>query len=129
MASARDNDLVLRASGDGNLTATENDTLTLPGGAPGNKPLAVEFVFPALATGTNPDCTLSIEFVDSDGAIRVTAPTTVDETNTPGVFVLPIPPTDAESFEADYTITGTTPDFGAVEVYVIRGEVKAKVPA
>jgi len=128
MASVRDNDLAIRTSGDGSLTSTEQDTLTLPGGAPANHAVAIEFVFPTVATGTNPDCALSAEFTDSGKTIRFLFVATVDETNTPGSFVLPIPPTDAESLQVDWTITGTSPVFGLAEAYIIRGEVKAKTP-
>lgn len=128
MASARDNDLVLRSSSDGSLIATETLTLTLVGGAPGNHPVALEFVFPILATGTTPDCTISAEFTDSGKEINTAFVDTVDETNTPAVYVLPLPPTDATALSVSLTLTGTLPVYGEVEVYVIRGEVKAKTP-
>ena len=128
MASARDNDLVLRSTSDGSLTATETLTLTLVGGVPGNHPVALEFIFPDLATGTTPDCAIVASFSDSDKEISTTFTDTVDELNTPNVFVLPLPPTDAQSLTVTLTLTGTLPVYGEVEVYVIRGVVKAKTP-
>lgn len=119
MAGPKDSSLDVRVAGDGALTATENDAVTIAGGNVAHTPLSLHVVLPAVPTGTDPDLTISVECVSTDKAIRTTSVDTFDETGTyPKHVVIPLPVIDGPLFEVDFTVTGTTPDYGTVLAWI-----------
>lgn len=121
MAGPKDSALDIRTAADGDLTATENDAITIAGGVHAHKPLSLHVVLPQAPTGTTPDLTISAECVTTDKALRVTTVDTFDETGTyPKHVVIPLPPNDGESWEVDFTVGGT-PNYGEVLAWLEQG--------
>ena len=128
MSGPRDNSLILRSSTDGDLTATENLTVTIVGGVHVRKPLGVHVTVPSQA-GTTPTLKVTVKSLTDGKEIEVTHTENIDDATTyPFELILPMPPSDDTSWQVDLTLGGTSPDFGAVDVWMEAVEI-AKVPA
>ncbi len=124
----RDADKIVRVGSDSDLTATETKTFTLEGGAYMQRPFTLRVLVPSQA-GTTPTLVVKVRALTDGKEIEVTHTENIDASTTfPFDLILPLPPSDDTSWDAVFTVGGTTPDFGAVEAW-IDGPALAKVPA
>lgn len=123
----RDNAHILR-DGSTNLTATENLTHTIAGGNPLQRQSMVYVIVPS-QSGTSPTLKVTAKSLTDGKEIEVTHTENIDDGLTyPYELKLPLPPSDDTSWQVDLTVGGTTPNFGAVQVW-LEGAQIAKVPA
>ena len=123
----RDADKIIRVGADADLTATETIPFTLEAGVPFVRPSSLVVLVPS-QTGTNPTLVVTVQAVTDGEEIEVTHTENIDSSSTfPFLLVLPLPPSDDTAWQVVLTVGGTTPDFGAVEVW-IDGPLKAAVP-
>lgn len=121
MAGPRDTDLILR-DGSTDLDATETVTLTMTGGHPRERSLAVNVLIPS-QSGTSPTLAIVAKFTDTNRKIEVTHTDSIDDSGTyPKLVSLPLPPTLASALSVVLTLAGTSPDFGAVQVWLERAD-------
>ena len=121
MPGPRDNALVLR-DGSSDLTATETLTLTMTGGHPKDRMLAVNVIVPS-QSGTSPTLTVTAKFTDTNKKIEVTHTDALSDASTyPKRLIIPLPPTTAASLSVVLTVGGTSPDLGAVQVWLELAE-------
>ncbi len=124
----RDSDKIVRVGADADLTSTETLAFTLEGGSYFTRPFTLRVLVPSQA-GTTPTLKVTVQTLTDGKEIEVTHTENIDAATTyPFDLVLPLPPSDDTSWQVVLTVGGTTPDFGATEVW-IDGPAKAAVPA
>lgn len=128
MPGPRDNAKILRDSTSGNLTATENLTVTIEGGVHKTSPLQVAVAVPS-QSGTSPTLKVTAKSLTDGKEIEVTHTENIDDaTSYPFELRLPLPLSDDSSWQVDLVVGGSSPNFGATEVWLESAEL-AKVPA
>lgn len=128
MPGPRDADMILRVGSAGDLTGTETKSKTLPAGIYMTRPLCVKVLVPS-QSGTSPTLKVTAKFTTDGKEIEVTHTENIDDATTyPFLLVLPLPHTDDTALSVVLTVGGTSPDFGAVDVW-LEGQELAKVPA
>lgn len=110
----QDTNLMLRASGDGNLTTSETGSAVDHGVGGARKAFTIKAVFPA-AGGTNPTCDLTIEESDTEAFDVVQRQHVLAQITDAGVYRVSIRP-KYQYLRYKNTVGGTSPDFGAVEI-------------
>ncbi len=124
----RDSDKIVRVGTDSDLTATETLAFTLEGGSYFTRPFTLRALIPSQA-GTTPTLKVTVQTLTDGEEIEVTHTENFDDATTyPAELVLPLPPSVDTAWQVVLTVGGTTPDFGAVEVW-IDGPEKSNVPA
>ncbi len=127
MAGPRDNALVLRDTSDGNLTATETDTVTMTKGVAVTRPLAVNVIVPQASTSDT--LKVTAKCTTSGEEIEVTHTNVIDDNSTfPYHLILPLPASIGSAWSVVLTITGSSVNFGVVESWIELGGL-AKVDA
>lgn len=128
MPGPRDADLLVRVGSVSDLTATETKSVTVTGGIYMTRPLCLKVLVPSQA-GTSPTLVVAAKFTTDGQQIEVTHTQNIDDGTTfPFTLVLPLPHTLDESLDVVFTVSGTNPDFGAVEAW-LEGIELANVPA
>lgn len=123
----RDNAHIIR-DGSSDLTATENTAFTVGGGNPVQR-LHMLMVLVPSQSGTTPTLKVTAKSLTDGKEIEVTHTENIDDATTfPFELKLPLPPSDDTSWQVDLVVGGTSPDFGAVQVW-LEGSQIAKVPA
>lgn len=129
----RDNNLILRASSEGNLTATESDTFSV-NPEMYKEGLAVYVQLPSTPTGTSPTLKVTVEGEDAGAEVEVTHTDNVTDSASPegdnsfpSTLIIQVPWTGGSNYKVTLTVGGTSPNFGAVEVWVARAAV-SRVP-
>lgn len=133
----RDVDLILRVGAtEGDLTADETDTLTLPNGVPVGKPLSVVVLVPQSSTNDASDTMkVTAKITTADKKYEVTHTDLIgnDITTFPFVLVLPLPPIVGPdlTLSVDYDVTDVAAadgvNYGEVQCWVEQGGL-AKMP-
>lgn len=133
----RDADLVLRVGAtEGNLTADETDTKTLPNGVPVTKPMSVVVLIPqksSLETGGGDTMRITAKITTTNKKVEVTHTDLVKTGDTyPQVVILPLPPVPGPdlTLSVTYDVTDGGTDgvnFGEVQAWV-EGGSQVKVP-
>lgn len=123
----RDASLILRSSADGNLTGTETDTVTMTKGIAVQRPLAVNVVVPQASTSDT--LKVTAKCTTAKKKIEVTHTDVIDDNSTfPYHLILPLSPSDGDTWDVVLTITGSSVNFGEVDVWIEQSGL-AKVDA
>lgn len=120
--SIMDNSLMLRAAAAGALDADELTPTGVDFGGPDQHPLTYVLVAPALATGTTPTLTVTIQESDDNSTWRTvgTFGPQLTDANTPTKQFITLK-CDARYRRYTADVGGTTPDFGTVLIAPVIG--------
>lgn len=129
----RDNNLILRASSEGDLEVTETGTFTVdPRMYKAGLSLYVNL--PATPTGSSPTLKVKVEGEDDHGEVEVTHTDNLTATASaegdeayPSTLLIPIPWTLSNDYKYTLTVGGSSPNFSTVEVWVARA-AESRVP-
>lgn len=130
----RDKTQILR-DGSTDLTATESAlAFTIPAGSY-RRPMAVHVLLPVAAAGTTPTLKVDCKSTDTDEKVESTHTDNVTDVKIPGalaaypaILTIPVPLSRSVNYEVNLTVGGTTPDFGAVQVWVDQANSTSSVP-
>ena len=127
MPGPRDNDHLLR-DGTSDLTATESaQAFTVTGGIHSVNPISLLVLVPKASASDT--LKVAVKCTTTGKKIEVTHTDVIDDNSTfPYELELPLPQSVGEAWTFDLTLTGSSIDFGAVQVWLERTRT-AKVDA